>query len=131
MRSERGAASLIVAALITVTLLLTLLVSDVAALVQARAPLMTAADAAALAAAPVTFAPFGTDGTPTTEAAVFAEANGAVLVECDCPVDRSWDNREITVIVAVSVDLALLGHRKIEARAAAEFRPVALGYPLP
>jgi hypothetical protein len=119
---------LIVAALIAVTLLLAVLVSDVAALVQARAQLTTAADAAALAAAPVTFATFGAAGTPAAEAAAFAEANGVILIECRCPVDRSWASREVAVVVAVSVDLILLGHREMQARAAAEFRPIALGY---
>lgn len=128
MRSEEGAAGLIVAGLIAVTILLALLVSDVAALVQARARLTTAADAAALAAAPVTFAPFGTHETPTAVAAVFAQANGAVLIECGCPIDRSWASREVAVVVALSVDLTLLGHHEIQAQAAAEFRPVALGY---
>jgi hypothetical protein len=128
MRSEHGAASLIVAALIAVAFLLALLVSDVAALVQARARLTTAADAAALAAAPVTFAPFGTAGTPVAEATVFAAANGAVLIECRCPVDRSWASREVAVVVGMSVDLTLLGHREMRAQAAAEFRPVALGH---
>ncbi len=113
MRSERGGASLIVAALIAVTLLLAVLVSDVAALVQARAQLTTAADAAALAAAPVTFATFGAAGTPAAEAAAFAEANGVILIECRCPVDRSWASREVAVVVAVSVDLILLGHREM------------------
>ena len=39
-----------------------------------------AADAAALAAAPVTFSPFGATGSASREAAIFAAANGSVCV---------------------------------------------------
>lgn len=126
MTSESGAAGLVVAALVAVGLVLALLVSDVAHLVEARAGLVAAADAAALAAAPVTFAPFGAAGTPAAEAARFAAANGADLLECHCPIDHGWSPRDVTVTVAGSVDLVLLGHREIQATAAARFRPIDL-----
>jgi hypothetical protein len=129
--SESGAASLIGAAILAVGLVLGLLVSDVARLVEARSRLLVAADAAALAAAPVTFAPFGAVGSPTAEATRFADANGAELIDCRCPIDQSWSQRDIVVTVGGSVDLVLLGHREIQATAAARFRPIELSFDWP
>ena len=131
MSSESGVASLIGAALVAVGLVFAFLVSDVAHLVEARARLLVAADAAALAAAPVTFAPFGAVGLPIAEATRFAAANGAELIECRCPIDQSWSQRDIIVTVGGSVDLVLLGHRNIQATAAARFRPVDLSFERP
>jgi len=85
-----------------------------------------AADAAALAAAPVTFQPFGATGSPTQEASRFASANGARLVSCDCRIDRSWDERTVTVVVARPVALPGLGHFDVKATSRATFEPTAL-----
>ncbi len=59
-----------------------------------RGRAVAAADAAALAAAPVTFRPFGSDGSPAEEAQRFAVENGATLVRCGCPTDPSWSSRD-------------------------------------
>ena len=126
MTGETGAAGVVVAALVGVALILSLLVMDVAQVVAARAQSATAADAAALAAAPVTFSAFGTGGDPVEEAERVAAANGARLIECRCPVDRSWRMRRVQVSVSGHVRLALLGDRQVTAVAAAEFRPIAL-----
>jgi len=124
---ESGAVGLMAAALTALAVVLALLVVDVARVVALRAQVTTAADAAALAAAPVTFSPFGTSGDPVREAAEVASANGARLVECSCPIDRSWGSRTVTVTVVVRASLALLRDSELTARSSAEFRPVALG----
>jgi hypothetical protein len=88
-----------------------------------------AADAAALAAAPVTFQPFGASGSPAQEASRFASANGTRLVSCDCRVDRSWNKRTVTVVVVRSVGLPGLGHLEVRATSRATFEPAALSQP--
>lgn len=85
-----------------------------------------AADAAALAAAPVTFMPFGAKGGPAREAARFASLNGARLVRCTCPVDQSWNSRTVEVVVVVAVPIPGLGHVNIRASARATFEPIRL-----
>ena len=92
----------------------------------ARNKVVTAAEAGALAAAPVTFRPFGASGSATGEAAKLVQANGAELIACSCVHDPGYDPRTVTVTVRLIV--AVLGLREVvlEATAAAEFRPVAL-----
>lgn len=85
-----------------------------------------AADAAALAAAPVTFRPFGAAGSPAQEAARFAAANGTRLVRCVCPVDRSWNERTVTVVVERPVTVPALGTFTVRATSLATFEPAAL-----
>ena len=127
MSWQRGSVGVVAAVGALLVLVIGLLLTDVARTYAARATLSTAADAAALAAAPVTFSSFGTDGNPQRAAAEIAAANGAVLVECNCAIDRTWSARRVTVTVAATVDLALLGDGRLTARAAAEFRPVEMG----
>ena len=91
-----------------------------------RAQAATAADAAALAAAPVTFRPFGAEGSAFQEAVRLAAANGARLTACLCNADPSWDRREVAVTVAVDVDLILFGSRTVTATSRAEFVPALL-----
>lgn len=86
----------------------------------------SAADAAALAAAPVTFRPFGASGTPAHEAALFARANGARLVSCRCPIDRSWETRTVVVTVERTVSIVGIGTVRVQATSRATFEPVAL-----
>ena len=124
---ERGAAAVVVAGLLVVGVVLGLLVTDVARIVAVRAQLATAADAAALAAAPATFADFGAGADPVLAAAETARANGSRLVECRCDIDHSWATRTAVVAVASDVELTILGSRHLELRAAAEFAPVRLG----
>lgn len=96
--------------------------TGIAAYVQAAG----AADAAALAAAPVTFRAFGAQGAPHQEAARFASANGTLLVSCVCPVDRSWSTRTVIVTVSRSVELPGLGRFRVRATSRATFEPEAL-----
>jgi uncharacterized membrane protein len=114
-------------ALVAVAVMLATLLVDTGHYLAARAQAATAADAAALAAAPLTFGPHGTATSPREEAAHYAAVNGARLVTCDCPVDPTWAPRQVTVQVEKPVDLLLLGSRTVHASATAEFAPVELG----
>lgn len=111
---------------IGVSLLIALAVADVARYVAAGVEAATAADAAALAAAPVTFRAFGSDRGPSAEASRFAEANGASLITCRCAIDRSWSTRTVEVIVERSLHLILLGTRTVRAVGRGEFLPARL-----
>lgn len=93
---------------------------------SAQSRIQAAADAAALAAAPVTFRRFGSAGDPTAEAARLAAANGGRLLRCDCSIDRSWDPRIVEVEVGEEIRLIGLGPMEVRAKAAAEFLPVQL-----
>ncbi len=126
MTPERGAATLPLVGTVALAALLAIFVGDVALLMRARGQAMTAADAAALAAAPVTFANFGAAGGPEAEARRFAAANRAELVSCDCSIDPTWRPRTVRVEVGVRVDLTLFGVRQVGASSQAEFTPTEL-----
>lgn len=123
---QRGAASLMMLALAAVVLVVGFLVADLSIYVGARARAQIAADAAALAAAPVTFRPFGADGSAWREAQQFAAANGATLLECRCPPDASWASRTVVVLVSVPADLVLLGSTEATAWSSADFDPTLM-----
>ena len=125
-RAERGTATLPMLALAFVVLLVGILVADVSVYLGARARAQTAADAAALAAAPVTFRSFGSSGSAAQEAREFAARNGGELVECRCGHDATWRRREVTVLVAVPVELSILGATSVQAWSSAEFVPTDL-----
>ena len=106
---------------------LALVLADTGRYLFAASQAQTAADAAALAAAPVTFRPFGATGTAREEAARFARANGAVLTRCRCVIDPSFGDREVVVGVRVRVNTVLRGRLSVEAESRARFRPSILG----
>jgi hypothetical protein len=85
-----------------------------------------ASNAAALAAAPVTFRPFGAADGPASEAARFATMNGARLVRCTCPIDESWNARTVEVVVVRVIALPVIGSVRIPAMSRATFEPAAL-----
>ncbi len=126
MNHERASASVMVAGLVLVAVLVGAIVGDVGVYLRARAAASAAADAAALAAAPVTFAPFGAVGSPAAEAARFATANGGALVSCVCPLDRTWRSREVAVVVVMPAHTMLFGTHAVPASSRAEFTPTAL-----
>lgn len=126
MTPEQGAATLPLVGTVALAALLAIFVGDVAVLMKARGQAMIAADAAALAAAPVTFSGFGAVGGPAAEARRFAAANLAELVSCDCSIDPTWRPRTVRVVVGVSVDLTLFGVRQVAASSRAEFTPTEL-----
>ena len=124
---QSGGATLLVGSLLAVAVVVAGLVADVAYVAAARANLTTAADAAALAAAPLTFARFGDESRPDRAAVAIAAEMGVRLEACHCDIDRSWAPRTVVVVVAADVNLLILRDRNLRATAAAEFRPVDLG----
>ncbi len=126
MKRDGGSAAVLLLAVAGLMLLLTLGVADAGIAFSARLQAAAAADAAALAAAPVTFRPFGATGSPAAEARRLAGANGAVLTKCSCPVDRSWRSRVVEVVVERRVELFGLGTITVRASSRAEFAPAAL-----
>ncbi|HUP16645.1 MAG TPA: Rv3654c family TadE-like protein [Acidimicrobiia bacterium] len=121
--SERGAGSVLAIAAMALVTLVAVVVLAATQIVTARSQAITAADAAALAAAPMTFPPVAGDRSPVDEASTLAEANGARLVSCVCSLVATFEPRQVEVTVAVSVDLPLLGMRWVHASSAAEFVP--------
>jgi hypothetical protein len=126
MRRERGSVAVLLLAVAGLALLLALGVADAGIAFGARLQAAAAADAAALAAAPVTFRPFGATGSPAAEARRLASANGTVLTECSCAVDRTWRSRVVEVAVERRVELLGLGVITVSASSRAEFSPMAL-----
>jgi len=113
-------------ALVGLVALLALGVGLVGGGLAAHAQASNAADAAALAAAPVTFRPFGATDGPASEAARFAAMNGARLVRCTCPIDESWNARTVEVVVVRVIALPVIGSVRIPAMSRATFEPAAL-----
>ena len=113
-------------ALVGLVLVMIVAVASVGGAIGAYTKAAGAADAAALAAAPVTFRPFGASGSPAHEAALFARANGATLVSCRCSIDRSWDTRTVVVTVERTVSIVGVGTVRVHATSRATFEPAAL-----
>jgi secretion/DNA translocation related TadE-like protein len=124
-RDEKGSIA-VGGALIGLVLVMIVAVGSVGSAIGAYTKAAGAADSAALAAAPVTFRPFGALGSPTREAAVFAQANGATLVSCRCTVDRSWEARTVEVTVERVVSIMGVGRIRVRATSRATFEPAAL-----
>ncbi len=97
MNRERGSASIVVAAILVLVMVLALGAADLARVLTAAARAQAAADAAALAAAQELAIPSGLE--PADAAAEFAALNGAALVSCACPTG----SLEATVEVRVDV----------------------------
>jgi Cys-tRNA(Pro)/Cys-tRNA(Cys) deacylase len=126
---ERGSVSVLAAAIAGLLALLATAVVAGGVVSAGRGRAVAAADAAALAAAPVTFRPFGATGSPADEAQRLAAEHGATLLRCDCPVDSSWSPRVVEVEVAVTVEM--FGSHTVRAVSRAEFDPVRLlAFPL-
>lgn len=120
--SERGSATMVALAIVSILVLVSAGLAAVGRVVTAHIQATTAADGAALAAAPLTFLP----GSPQAEAADYASRNGARLVACACRTDASFRWRMVTVEVRKEVDLPVFGVVTVRARAAAEFDPIDL-----
>lgn len=120
--TDRGSASVLMIALAALMVVVAAGLAGVGRLVAAHVQVTAAADAAALAAAPVTFL----GGDPAREAARYASANGSRLVRCGCRSDPAFAARVVTVEVVKDVDLGLLGRHRVRGRAAAEFDPMDL-----
>ena len=124
--TDRGSVSVVMVAVVACGMMLSVGLVGVGQLLGARGTAVNAADAAALAAAPVTFRDFGSVRSPSDEARQYAQANGARLERCLCPLDGTYAARTVIVDVTVTVDLLGLYRADIGARSAAEFRPMAL-----
>lgn len=95
---ERGSVSVVMAAAMLMTLVLTMGVADLGRVLRARVEARTAADAASLAVAQELAFPSGLD--PGTIAADYVVANGASILACDCAAGTF----EATVEAAVTVN---------------------------
>lgn len=127
MSGERGSVAVVAVALVAVVAVLTAALGASARITAAREMAQTAADAAALAAAPVTFRPFGGGFDPVEEAARVAARNGGRLVACTgCDVDVGWRRRVVEVLVLVEAEVPGRGRVEVTATAAAEFVPLQL-----
>lgn len=126
MRSERGSVTAAILGVAAVTMAVAAGLAGTGQILSARGTALAAAEAAALAAAPVTFRPFGAAGSPREEAARYARSNGAELVECLCPPEPGYEARTAAVKVRVRGSVLGLFPITVEAAAAAEFRPAAL-----
>jgi predicted membrane-bound mannosyltransferase len=125
MRPEESGSATIVSMLVVGLVLAAVVgLGSLTVLYGARTEASTAADAAALAAAVATYPPAGA-GTPESEAARYASANGAVVVTCTCTVDPSLASRTVTVIVEREVSVPIFGSLRVKAGATGEFDPVA------
>ena len=114
------------AGLLALAVLAAFVVADVGGYLSAGLQAATGADAAALAAAPLTFQDFGPGSSPSAAAAEFAARNGNSLVTCRCPRDHSWTPRIVEVVVEREVRLLLFGSRRVRAVGRAEFVPTRL-----
>lgn len=118
---QAGSASVMGAAAVAVLMTMTMLIADAGRLMAVRMAAQTAADAAALAAAPATF----TGSDPVEEAGRWARINGARLTACRCPIDRGWRVRTVTVEVVIDGPFGPLGWGSVPAVSSAELDPVA------
>ena len=121
--SERGSGTVLAIGLMAVTVVVGLTVVSATQVVIARARAVVAADAAALAAAPMTFPPVAQGDSPEVIARKFALMNGARLIRCECVVLATFDPRSVEVEVAIPVVLILVGPRYVRATSRAEFVP--------
>lgn len=126
MGTDRGSVTVFAVGALVLALVLAAGVTAIGQVLIARNRVIAAAEAGALAAAPVTFRPFGTTGSATDEATRLVHSNGATLVRCDCRPDPGYGARAVIVTAAANVNVMGLRETKIEATAGAEFRPVAL-----
>lgn len=122
MRRDDGSTAVLVSGVIGTIAALSIAVAGLGLAYSARAQAQTASDAAALAAAVATYPP-ALDGAPLDRARQVAEANGAALVSCTCPVDSTMSARVVTVVTAVAVEAPMFGHLEMEATSRAEFDP--------
>lgn len=121
MKSERGSASLVVAASIGLAGILGALSADLARVAAASTRAQTAADAAALAAAQELVAPSSL--SPAEAAEEYAARHGARVTACRCRAGSD----EAVVTVELSVSLPFLGgERNVVAEARAVVEPLGM-----
>lgn len=106
VRSEIGSVSVVSAALLLITVVVSLASAETLEVLSAKDRVQTAADAAALAAAQELLIP--TERAPADVAADYAAKNDARLVSCRCD-PGAWD---VVVVVEQIVSLPFLGGRR-------------------
>ncbi len=122
MTGERGAMTILMIALCALVATIGVATAALGVLFDAREQAATAAEAAALAAAVATYPPTGSD-EPEGMAADFASRNGARLVSCVCPIDRTLRPRVVAVTVALEANIPMFGEVLVGRTARAEFEP--------
>ncbi|MGH2732217.1 MAG: Rv3654c family TadE-like protein [Actinomycetota bacterium] len=121
MESERGSTSLAMLGALAVALAMLMFLVDLGVLIVARTRAQTAADAAALAAAGE-LAAGGPD--PQGEAGVFARANGARLIRCDCSSGSGVEARVLVLVPARFGGMRMVGAEGVTAWAKARVTPL-------
>lgn len=114
-RGERGSVTIVVVALMAMSLVLAMGAADLARVLTRAARAQTAADSAALAAAQELASGAGLE--PAGLAAAYAERNGAVLTSCSC--DAGGTEAVVTVTVQVGSLLLAPDDKVVTARARA------------
>jgi secretion/DNA translocation related TadE-like protein len=112
---QRGSASVVVVAIIAMTVVLGMAAADLARVLVVAARAQVAADAAALAAAQELALPSGVE--PVDAATEYAARNGAALLECRC--DRGTFSAFVSVRVPVGQLFLFGGGRSVGAEAGA------------
>ncbi len=100
---ERGSVTVFTVVVMSFAGILALVAVDLMRALESKATAQTAADAAALAAAQEMARP--SNASPEELARDYADTNGAVVVECRCPLGGT----EAVVTVRVPVSLLFLG----------------------
>ena len=124
--TDRGSGSVFIVGFSALVVVLLVFGVNTALVLEARSRAQIAADAAALAAAPLTFDDFGSTASSLEEATRLAELNGARLTECSCQLDLSWRTRVVTVTVVVDREIPGFPNAGVRAEASAEFSPIEL-----
>ena len=123
MKAEDGAMTVLMSGITVIVAVLGIAVAAIGMLYVARSQAVNAADAAALAAAVATY-PAATSAVPGAAAMTAAEANGAELIRCGCPVDASLRVRTVEVVTGVRVSVPIFGEVTVRGASRAEFDPV-------
>ena len=126
LRSEDGSILALGWAGLAVTVVMLVLIVDLAAYLVAASRAQAAADAAALAAVTVSDPRGRSPGDPVAVARQVARANGATLVSCRC----AHGETHVVVTVRASVHAIAatrFGHRAVHATAEAELVPPGVG----
>lgn len=127
MTCERGFAAPIMLALLVIVAFACMATADAANVLVTALRARAAADAAALAAAVEewSFAGMGTD--PAGAASRLAEANGATLESCDCPLRGA--EAIVTVSAPTRVRMLHVAPARVHATARAKLDPGAMFRP--
>lgn len=109
-------------AVVAIVAVLAVAVASIGTLYAARAQATNAADAAALAAAVATYPP-ASSISPLAAASGAAQANGALLDQCRCPVDSGMRDRTVEVRAMVRATVPIFGEIPVRVSSRAEFSP--------